>query len=120
MKLRNLFKNTTKVLLTFLIALGFVSNVAAASERIVVYAEDYKDVGTEWTAETFHIKKLSDGTYVYCAEYARTTPRGKTYTLGKEITEVVKNENRLPVIVGVMKGSMNFMMDLLKHIEAPV
>lgn len=40
--------------------------------------------------------------------------------LGKEITETIKNDAKLPVIVGVMKGSMNFMMDLLKHIDCPV
>ena len=40
--------------------------------------------------------------------------------LGKEITELVRHEDRVPVIVGVMKGSMNFMMDLLKYVDAPV
>lgn len=40
--------------------------------------------------------------------------------LGKEITETIKNDKRIPIIIGVMKGSLNFMMDLLKHVECPV
>lgn len=40
--------------------------------------------------------------------------------LGKEITKTIKNDDKLPVIVGVMKGSLNFMMDLLKEIKCEV
>ncbi|MCQ2776196.1 MAG: hypoxanthine phosphoribosyltransferase [Bacilli bacterium] len=40
--------------------------------------------------------------------------------LGKEITEALKDEKKIPVIVGVMKGSLNFMMDLLKNIDRQV
>lgn len=40
--------------------------------------------------------------------------------LGTQITNDLKNDKKLPVIVGVMKGSLNFMMDLLKYIDMPV
>ena len=40
--------------------------------------------------------------------------------LGKEISIEFKNEENIPVLVGVLKGSLNFMMDLLKFIEIPV
>lgn len=40
--------------------------------------------------------------------------------LGAQITEDLKDCKRLPVIVGVMKGSLNFMMDLLKYIDRPI
>lgn len=40
--------------------------------------------------------------------------------LAREITEKIKNDEKIPVFVGVLKGSLNFMMDLLKHIETPI
>ena len=40
--------------------------------------------------------------------------------LGAEITETLKDEERIPVFVGVLKGSVNFMMDLLKHVKIPI
>ena len=43
-----------------------------------------------------------------------------TKRLGKEITEKLKGSDKIPVIVGVLKGSLNFMMDLLKNIDIPV
>ena len=39
--------------------------------------------------------------------------------VGEEINEALKNEERIPVLVGVMKGSLNFMMDLIKYIKVP-
>lgn len=40
--------------------------------------------------------------------------------IGKEITLKFKNAQKVPVIVGVMKGALNFMMDLIKYIDIPV
>ena len=40
--------------------------------------------------------------------------------IGKEITEDFKKEYKVPVILGVMKGCLNFMMDLIKYIECPI
>jgi len=40
--------------------------------------------------------------------------------LGNQITEDLKNETKTPVILGVMKGACNFMMDLIKNIKIPV
>lgn len=40
--------------------------------------------------------------------------------LGSEITKTLQNSAKLPVIVGVMKGSMNFMMDLVRNIDMPI
>ena len=40
--------------------------------------------------------------------------------LGEQISNDLKGSKRLPVIVGVMKGSLNFMMDLLKYVDIPV
>ena len=40
--------------------------------------------------------------------------------LGKEITEVIKSEKKIPVFVGILKGSVNFMMDLLKFVTLPI
>lgn len=39
--------------------------------------------------------------------------------IGAEITEALKNEERIPVVIGVMKGCLNFMMDLIKYIKVP-
>ena len=40
--------------------------------------------------------------------------------LGKEISDTLRNDKKIPVIVGVLKGSMNFMMDLIKYIDIPM
>ena len=40
--------------------------------------------------------------------------------VAKEIEAKVANDNKIPLIVGVMKGSLNFMLDLLKYITIPV
>ena len=40
--------------------------------------------------------------------------------LGKQITEDLKNEEKVPVVVGVLKGALHFMCDLVKHIDTPV
>ena len=39
--------------------------------------------------------------------------------IGAEITEALKNEERIPVVIGVMKGCLNFMMGLIKYIKVP-
>ena len=40
--------------------------------------------------------------------------------VGKEISDSLKGEDRIPLIVGVLKGSLNFMMDVLAHIDIPI
>ena len=40
-----------------------------------------------------------------------------TTRLGLELNEALKGAKKVPLIVGVMKGSLNFMMDLIKHIS---
>ena len=42
--------------------------------------------------------------------------------LGSEITKTLTENktNRLPILIGVMKGSLNFMMDLMKFIKTPI
>ena len=40
--------------------------------------------------------------------------------LGAKITERVKNDEKPPVVVGVLKGAVPFMMDLIKNIKCPV
>lgn len=40
--------------------------------------------------------------------------------LGAEITKTLQNSPKIPVVVGVMKGSMNFMMDLVRNIDMPI
>ena len=37
-----------------------------------------------------------------------------------EITEALKDDKKIPVFVGVLKGSLNFMMDLMKYIKFPI
>ena len=37
-----------------------------------------------------------------------------------EINDAIRNEKKIPLIVGVMKGSMNFMLDLIKYIDRPI
>ena len=37
-----------------------------------------------------------------------------------EIKEALKNDKKIPVFVGVLKGSLNFMMDLIKYIDIPM
>ena len=40
--------------------------------------------------------------------------------IGGELNEVLKNEKKIPVFVGILKGSVNFMMDLLKYVTIPI
>ena len=40
--------------------------------------------------------------------------------IAKEIEEKVKNDKKIPLLVGVMKGALNFMFDVLKYITIPV
>ena len=39
--------------------------------------------------------------------------------IGQEISEKLKDEDKIPVLVGVMKGSLNFMVEMMKHIKVP-
>ena len=40
--------------------------------------------------------------------------------VAREIEEKIKGEDRIPLLVGVMKGAMNFMMEVIKHITVPI
>lgn len=40
--------------------------------------------------------------------------------IASEIKEALKDEKKIPVFVGVLKGSINFMMDLLKYVDIPL
>lgn len=40
--------------------------------------------------------------------------------IGGELSEELKDEKKLPVFVGVMKGGLNFMMDLVKYVKIPI
>ena len=39
--------------------------------------------------------------------------------VGEEISEKLKDEDKIPVLVGVMKGSLNFMIEMMKYIKIP-
>ena len=39
--------------------------------------------------------------------------------IGKEISDKLAGDERIPVLVGVLKGSLNFMLDLMKYISIP-
>lgn len=39
---------------------------------------------------------------------------------GKKLTADLKDEARTPLFLGVMKGALNFMFDLIKRIERPI
>ena len=39
--------------------------------------------------------------------------------LGKEISQDLKDEEKLPIFVCVMKGAIQFMVDLMKHVTIP-
>lgn len=41
-------------------------------------------------------------------------------TMGDALTERLKNEEKLPVFVCVMKGAMNFMIDLIEHVNMDI
>ena len=43
-----------------------------------------------------------------------------TTRLGHELSDMLRGAKKVPLIVGVMKGSLNFMMDLLKHLDVHV
>lgn len=40
--------------------------------------------------------------------------------IANEIVEKVKNDKKIPLLVGVMKGSLNFMFDLMNYIDIPI
>lgn len=39
--------------------------------------------------------------------------------IGKEISDKLKDEEKIPVLIGVMKGSLNFMIGMMKYITVP-
>ena len=39
--------------------------------------------------------------------------------IGGEITERLQGEEKIPVLIGVMKGSLNFMVDMMRYIKVP-
>ena len=39
--------------------------------------------------------------------------------IGQEITDKLQGEEKIPVLVGVMKGSLNFMIGMMKYIKVP-
>jgi len=43
-----------------------------------------------------------------------------TKRIGNQLSIELNNETRIPIAVGVMKGSMNFMMDVVKNINADI
>lgn len=43
-----------------------------------------------------------------------------TSDLGFKLTKEVENDEKTPVFVGVMKGALNFMMDLVKNVTCPI
>lgn len=40
--------------------------------------------------------------------------------IAHEIVQTVKNDKKIPVLVGVMKGSLNFMFEIMNNINIPV
>jgi hypoxanthine-guanine phosphoribosyltransferase len=40
--------------------------------------------------------------------------------VAKEIDEKIENEEKIPLLVGVMNGALNFMMSLMKYIKHPI
>ena len=40
--------------------------------------------------------------------------------VGQEISKVIKDEKKIPILIGVLKGSVNFLVDLMKHIDVEV
>lgn len=40
--------------------------------------------------------------------------------LGNQINNEIKDDPKVPLFIGVMKGSLNFMMDLIKKITCPI
>ena len=39
--------------------------------------------------------------------------------IGEEINNKLKDEEKIPVLIGVLKGSLNFMIELIKYIKVP-
>lgn len=39
--------------------------------------------------------------------------------IGTEITEKLQDEEKIPVVIGVMKGSLNFMIGMMRYIKVP-
>lgn len=40
--------------------------------------------------------------------------------VGQELTELLKNEEKRPILLCVMKGAMNFLIGMMKYVERPV
>jgi hypoxanthine phosphoribosyltransferase len=40
--------------------------------------------------------------------------------IGKKLSKDLENEERTPLFLGVMKGALNFMFDLIKRIDRPI
>ena len=37
--------------------------------------------------------------------------------VGQELTELLKNEEKRPILLCVMKGAMNFLIGMMKYVE---
>ena len=40
--------------------------------------------------------------------------------VGQELTELLKNEEKRPILLCVMKGAMNFLIGMMKYVKCPV
>ncbi|MDD4531914.1 MAG: phosphoribosyltransferase family protein [Bacilli bacterium] len=40
--------------------------------------------------------------------------------IAKEIDLTIQDEKKTPVVIGVLKGGVNYMLDLIKYIESPI
>ena len=40
--------------------------------------------------------------------------------VGQKLTELLKNEEKRPILLCVMKGAMNFLIGMMKYVECPV
>lgn len=51
---------------------------------------------------------------------SQTEIKEVTEKLGKQFTELFKNEELPPIFIGVLKGALPFMIDLIRNVDCPI
>ena len=52
--------------------------------------------------------------------FNETEIQGACERIANELTKDLANDEKIPVFLGVMKGALNFFMDLTKRMEIPI
>ena len=91
-KFKKLITNFGKIMLLIIACFSVVvtaTNAETAPKKVKISAYNMKNTAIKYPSpNVFHVKKTSDGKYVYCTYWSKTTPRNKvSFTRSSLITD---------------------------------